>query len=227
MRRRLPTWLALKRWPVAVRAALAVEDAGDDGVGVVRGQATHEVDRVVVGADGGDPARATARRSSSLISPPRQRSVRCAFLVSLLHAMITSSSRVRSSSLRSRSVVVAASHTPCEIGAEGEDRVALLGAAANAGACCSRRASSACGGVEFLQALLPLGLQAASDQSVLRIDGAIAAFGALGLVPGPLDLQSPLRERAVVIGFELLGGLQGGRDAGGSRARRETRWRRP
>ena len=63
---------------------------------------------------------------------------------------------------------------------------------------------------EGLQRGVPLGLQAAGDQSVVRVDGAVAALGATGLVPRLLDLAAPLRQRGVVAIFQLLGGGQAG-----------------
>jgi hypothetical protein len=49
-----------------------------------------------------------------------------------------------------------------------------------------RRASSAVGLLELAQALLPLALEAARNETVLGIDSAIAAFGHVVLVPGKL-----------------------------------------
>ena len=49
--RRLLTRLAVNDKPVARLAPLAIEDAGDDGIGVMRGQATQQVDGVLGGAD--------------------------------------------------------------------------------------------------------------------------------------------------------------------------------
>ena len=63
---------------------------------------------------------------------------------------------------------------------------------------------------EGLQRGVPLGLQAAGDQSVVRVDRAVAALGATGLIPRLLDLAAPLRQRGVVAIFQLLGGGQAG-----------------
>ena len=56
--------------------------------------------------------------------------------------------------------------------------------------------------LELAQALLPLALEAAGDETVLGIDSAIAAFGTLCLVPGPFSGEPALGERIVAIGFE-------------------------
>ena len=69
--------------------------------------------------------------------------------------------------------------------------------------------------LELAQALLPLALEAAGDETVLGIDSAIAAFGTLCLVPGPFSGEPALGERIVAIGFEPFGGGESGF---------ETRW---
>src|SRR5258708_37829494 len=61
------------------------------------------------------------------------------------------------------------------------------------------------GGFEGAQALLPLALQAASDQPVVWIDGTVAALGAARFVACPLDAETPLLERGLAICFEPLG----------------------
>src|SRR3954452_14664563 len=92
---------------------LTVENTGDDGVWVMRGQTANERDCVLVGAH--DPGFWRGRSTSiSARLPPRHRRVRRARCSALNTATITSSSSVRSSSLRSRAVVVDASHTLCK-----------------------------------------------------------------------------------------------------------------
>ena len=61
---------------------------------------------------------------------------------------------------------------------------------------------------EFAQALFPFRLEAARDEPILGLDGAIASLGALGFVARPFDGESPLFEGAVVIGLDPLGGAQ-------------------
>src|SRR6202035_4499834 len=69
--------------------------------------------------------------------------------------------------------------------------------------------------LELAQALLPLALEAAGDETVLGIDSAIAAFGTLCLVPGTFSGEPTRGERIVAIGFEPFGGGESGF---------ETRW---
>ncbi len=69
--------------------------------------------------------------------------------------------------------------------------------------------------LELAQALLPLALKAAGDETVLGIDSAIAAFGTLCLVPGTFGGELPLGQRILAIGFEPFGSGESGF---------ETRW---
>lgn len=55
---------------------------------------------------------------------------------------------------------------------------------------------------ELDEGVLPVALQAAGDQTVLGLDLAVAALGALGLIGGALELQAPLAQRGVVVGLE-------------------------
>ncbi len=62
--------------------------------------------------------------------------------------------------------------------------------------------------LEFTQALFPRGFQSASHQPVLRIHSTIATLGALRFVAGSFHSETPLRERRIVVRFDLLRGLQ-------------------
>ena len=96
-----------------------------------------------------------------------------------------------------------------EIVAEREDGCFLLGGQGFR-SCCFAAGEFGLGVGEGLQRGVPLGLQSAGDQPVVRVDGAVAALGAAGLVAGLLDLAAPLRQRGVVAVLELLGGGQAG-----------------
>ena len=67
--------------------------------------------------------------------------------------------------------------------------------------------------LELAQALLPLALEAAGDETVLGIDSAITAFGTLCLVPGTFSGEPAPGER---ISFEPFGGGESGLDADGA-----------
>jgi hypothetical protein len=70
----------------------------------------------------------------------------------------------------------------------------------------SRRTRSALRGLQRLQGFFPLSLEAARHETVVGIDGAIAALGALGFITGAFHGESPLLERRVAIRLEPLGG---------------------
>ena len=136
--------------------------------------------------------------------------------------MFTSSSRLRSSCLRSLSVVVGASQTSVEVVAEGEDRGPfLLREAFGAGGLAAGELGLGIG--VLAEGLLPLGFQAAGDQPVVRVDSPVAAFGAGRVVAGLLGLAAPLGEGGVVAVFELLGGDQAGLQGGGGERGEEGR----
>src|SRR5512145_2068230 len=59
------------------------------------------------------------------------------------------------------------------------------------------------------QGFLPLRFQPASDESIIAIDGAVAALGSLRLVASPFHLLFPLRQERVVISGEMARYLQG------------------
>jgi hypothetical protein len=74
-------------------------------------------------------------------------------------------------------------------------------------------------GHEFLVSqlgIVPFCFQAAGDQPVVGVDGAVVALGFAGVVAGLFDLASPLGQRGVVAVLELLGGGQAGLQRGGS-----------
>jgi len=61
---------------------------------------------------------------------------------------------------------------------------------------------------------LPLGLEAAGDEAVLRVDGAVATFGLPCRVAPTLDVTTPLTERGVITGLEPFRRSDGGGDSG-------------
>ena len=71
------------------------------------------------------------------------------------------------------------------------------------------------------QRLLPPLLQGAGHEAVLRVDGPVAPFGVLGLVPGPLQPLFPVLVQAGAVPLDVLqgpaaqlqrGGFQGAKD---------------
>src|SRR5262249_40882689 len=69
-------------------------------------------------------------------------------------------------------------------------------------------------GFERAKALLPIALEAAGNQPIVRIDGAIAPLGTACLVARPLDAEPPLLEGCLAIGLKALGSSDRGGKAG-------------
>ena len=180
--------------------------------------------------------RALSGTVSSLIAPPFQRSTRSARRAGRgrgARVMLTSSSRVRSSCLRSLSVVVGASTRRPRSSPRARIAALLAAAVRVFGRAVSRRASSASASASSLQRGLPFGFQAAGDQPVVRVDGPVAALGPGGVVAGLLDLAALLGQRGVVAVLRAAGRLPGrpaARRAAarpGTRRRRRRRWPAP
>jgi hypothetical protein len=193
--------------PAGRAFALAIEDAGDDGVGVVRGETENEREAVLVGLDtgriragqadlkfgDGAPAPAQREASAAIVAIDRdhhivQERTQQFFLVA-----------VRGGGGRpDASKIIAERAEALGIG-RAEDLPPLVLA----------DGKLTLGVLEIPQTLLPLRFQAAGDEAILRLHGAIAPLSAFGFIPRTLDGQTPLRERRVVVGFELLRRHQG------------------
>ena len=154
---------------------------------------------------------------SSVIAPPFHRSSSSARLSAgpRCTVMATSSSRVRSSCLRSLSVVVGACHTLPRSSARARTAARSV-AGEGSGACLLAVRQLGFGVGLGLQGTLPFGFQATRHEPVLGIDGPVPAFGSGGLVAGLLHLAAVLVQRGVVAGLQLPGGGQAGLQRGGS-----------
>ena len=184
-------------------APLAIEDAGNHGVWIMDGQPADECDRVLIGAYRGRPR--ARQREIDLVERaalPAQREVGCSVVALDLYDDLLEqcSQQLFPVTRRGRCRVPDGG----KIGPEREQTVALL-----LGEHAWTLQFAACklglGGFECAQALLPLALQAASDQPVVWIDGTVAALGAARFVACPLDAETPLLERGLAICFEPLG----------------------
>jgi hypothetical protein len=137
--------------------------------------------------------------------------------------MIASSISVRSSCLRSRSLVVGADQTrPRSVPSASSRSRSCSGERPGSLLLAQRELRLGCG--ECSERVLPVAFKAARDEPVLGLDLAVAALGTLSLIVGAVDLQPPLLERGVVILLERLGrpecGLHAdGRERGQKRAR--------
>jgi len=198
---------------VSSMTILTVEDTGDDGVWVISGQTANEGDCVLVGAHDCQflAWQIDIDIGEASTSPPQGEA---GAVLGLKHGDDDLFEQ------RSQQLLAIARRGGrrfpyvLQIGAEREQAAPVFCAE------CSRSFTFAPGEpgfglLELAQALLPLALEAAGDETVLGIDSAIAAFGTLCLVPGTFSGEPALGERIVAIGFEPFGGGESGF---------ETRW---
>lgn len=197
------------RQPPGGAASLAVEDAGDLGVGVVHGQAAEQGDGVLVGADRWRPALQGDGQVAGGAALPAQDQVssptggvpghRDAHLLEqaaeqLLALAVGGARRVEDGA---------------EVVAQGEDGAAL---AAREGLWPGRLPAGELpfGSRPLPQGRLPGGFQAPGDEAVLGLDRLVAPLGLVRRVPGPLGLAPPLVEGGIVALLELGGRGQAG-----------------
>ena len=96
-----------------------------------------------------------------------------------------------------------------EVAAESGDRTALLHAK-DAGSLLLTQRQFCLGGRQFPQAVFPLGLQAARDESILSISRAVTTLSALRFILLAFNFASELRQAGEMIRFQLLGSLERG-----------------
>src|SRR5882757_8482303 len=192
---------------------LTVENTGDDGVWVMRGQTADEGDRVLVGAhDRRFLAWQVEIDVGETAAPPPQGEAGA--LLGLEHGdddLFEQGSQQLLAIARRGGRRLPYS---LQVGTERKQAAPVF---------CAERSRSfpfapgelGFGLLELAQALLPLALEAARDEAVLGIDSAIAAFGTLCLVPGTLGGELPLGERILAIRLEPFGGGESGFKTGG------------
>src|SRR5271169_538240 len=190
-------------------APLAIEDAGDHGIGIEGRQAAHERDRILIGAYRGRPrARQRQINLSERAALPAQGEARRGLVALDLDNDFLEQ--------RPQQLLSVALRRGCgmpnggQVSSEREQTtVLILGERPWTRLFAARKLGL--GGFERAQALLPFALKAASDQAVVGIDGTVAALGAARFIACPLDAETPLPERGLAIGLEpLRGGDSGG-----------------
>ncbi len=187
---------------------LAIEDASNDGIGVMRCQAAQQIDGVLGGAD---RRRVGARQGNIKLAQepaaPAQHQVGVGFL-----ALNTQGDLFEQRTQQFFAVPIARrGRRPdaFEILAEREDRITFFAPEGTSSRVFSIR-ELCFGGLQFAQSAFPLRFESARNESIVRVDCAIAPFGALRAVARSLELAPELREGGFVIGLELLDGLQRG-----------------
>src|SRR5499433_1041468 len=220
--RHIGQWLETRNAPVAAQVAdaaggeamtvcrgppLPIEDAGDHTIGIMGREPAQQRDRVLVGADGGRPR---ARQSEVDLVERAALPAQCEMggrrvAIDLDRDVFDEGAQQLLPVARSGGLRVPDGG---EIGSEREETIAL-----------GRRdyprplffapLQLELGRLKRAQALLPVAFEAARHQSIVGVDGSIAALGALRFVIGSLDPESPLLQSGFGFDFELLGGGEG------------------
>ena len=179
-------------------AVLPVEDVRDHRVGVVDGEAADQVDGVLVGAQPvGWFAFDRHRQFGDRAALPAQQQLGVCFGVVAVHVDVDF---VEQAAQQVFAVLVGGGRRRPhggEVVAEREDHRFLL-RGQGFRSCGFAAGEFGLGVGEGLQRGVPFGLQAAGDQAVVGVDGAVAALGAAGLDSGPArpgGATAPARRR--------------------------------
>ena len=181
--------------PVPVRRPLRDEDRGDLVVGVMLRRGGGSARSVSSGSRRRSGPRALRRTLSSVRAPPSQQISTSARSSAAWTVTMTSLTSVRSSSLRSRSVVVGAFHS------RGRSRASRASAArsssvSGAGRACSSAASLPRSRSTRGERVLERAFEGAGDEPVLGLAGVELAARAVGLELGALDARGAGRRAA-------------------------------
>ena len=193
---------------------LPVEDSRDDRVGVVGGEPADEADGVLVSADFrlGQAQRDGQLRDCAAFPPQDQGGVRVRVVAADgdVHFLEQGAQQLLA-------VLVGGGRgvpDGFEVVAEGQDGCPLVrGEGPGAGVLPAGELRLGVG--QRPQGAFPSGFQAAGDEPVVRVDGAVAPLGPPGFVAGLLRLAAVLVQHGVVVVLELAGGLQAGVEGGG------------
>ena len=181
--------------------SLTVENAGNDSIGIMICQTTYQCNGVFVGAHSRSTARQVKIKFNKSVAAPTQRQMRA-----ILIFVDGDDDFIEH---RAEQFLLVAGRggwrlPNCEqIGAECKQLGTLLRTERSR----SQRLPLRELGLDLVkcaQAVLPLGLEPTRNKTVIRVDSMVTTLGALRLITCALDGQTPLRKRAVVIGFEPL-----------------------
>ena len=213
----LPFWLEARDLPVRPQArhaicckrqsrgrrtALAIEDTSDLGVGIMCSQSSQQIDRIVGSADWRwmrvwQWDINFAEESAA----PTQRQVSVIFIALDSQGDILEQ---RAEQLLAIAITRGGSEPDTlEVFTECKDRVTFF-ARKRARSCVFAIRELGFGRLQFLQGAFPFCFKSTCDESVLRVDGAIASLGALRVVARTLDVATELRESLLVIGESIM-----------------------
>src|SRR4249919_859224 len=183
-------------------ALLAIENAGDHGVGVMDSEATYQRDGVFISAHGCGTALQVEINLGDAATTPTQGEMRAALL------FVEGDDDFLEQGAQQFLFVARCGGRGLpdleQIGAECEQAAALIGAQ-RPRSLLFTTCEFSFGRFQFTERFFPFHFEPAGDQPIVRIDGPVSTFGALRLVACPFDRQPPLRERAIAIDFEPLG----------------------
>src|SRR5262245_19986994 len=189
-------------------AALAIEYAGDYRIRIMHGQAPHECNRILVGANdlwlGVRQVEVEFGKGTSFPAHCEM----CREFVALDFDddfLEQCSEQLLAVARRSRWRIPHG----VEICSHREQALALF-IGEHARAFCLAAGKFGLCHVERAQALLPLALKAAGNQPIVGINGAIAPLSSARLIARPLDAEPPLLEGRLAIGLKALGSSDGG-----------------
>ncbi len=187
--------------------ALSIQNAGDDGVGVVDCKPSHEIDNVIACAN-----RRWTRARQGYVELREQTATPAHRQTSFF--VVSPDLDNNLFDKRSQKLLLVAigrgwSHPyKIDVLAQGENGGALLGGNDHACALLAKGEISLRRLLE-LQTFFPFGFEPASYETVFWIDGAIPTLGSLCFVPSAFDLKSKLCDSCVLVGLESFGSRDG------------------
>src|SRR6202165_3755384 len=207
-------------------ALLAIENAGDHGVGVMDSEATHQRDGVFISAHGCGTTLQVEINLDDGATTPTQGEMHAVLL------FVEGDDDFFEQGAQQFLFVARCSGRGLpdleQIGAEREQAVALVDAQ-RPRSLLFTTCEFSFGRFQFTERFFPFRFEPAGDQPIVRIDSPVSTFGALRLVACPLARQTPLRHGLVdlhradaeaVDTAAICDGLAGTMIAGGSCATR-------
>src|ERR1700680_4755866 len=183
-------------------ALLAIENAGDHGVGVMDSEATHQRDGVFISAHGCGTTLQVEINLDDGATTPTQGEMHAVLL------FVEGDDDFFEQGAQQFLFVARCSSRGLpdleQIGAEREQAVALVDAQ-RPRSLLFTTCEFSFGRFQFMERFFPFRSEPAGHQPIVRIDSPVSTFGALRLVACPLDRQPPLRKRTVAINFKPLG----------------------
>src|ERR1700716_106406 len=183
-------------------ALLAIENAGDHGVGVMDSEATHQRYGVFISAHGCGTTLQVEINLDDGATTPTQGEMHAVLL------FVEGDDDFFEQGAQQFLFVARCSGRGLpdleQIGAEREQAVALVDGQ-RPRSLLFTTCEFSFGRFQFMERFFPFRFEPAGDQPIVRIDSPVSTFGALRLVACPLDRQPPLRKRTVAINFKPLG----------------------